>query len=276
MVEAVYTPTPGLVQATGLQYIEVGAGPAVVFLHGLAAFKEIWWGTLLAFAPSFRAVAFDWPRRGRLPATDASSLDGLAESIAQSCAELGLERVTVVGHSLGGNVAARLALMQPDLVERLVLVSAALDTKHLAPRSSLYAHPRYGQRMWHLSGRVLRPVARFGRRVPHNHKGGLLGPLMRRMHYAVDIEPLLLYDYARALWQSSLGERIRDIQQPTLVLTGARDPLVSPRQAREAAALMPNAELCILPGALHNPMDERPHAFQQALLSYLLPTTSPT
>lgn len=263
-------PLGASVPETGLWYLEAGMGPAVVLLHGWGAFKEIWWSTLRALSPHFRVVAFDWPGHGQSPVGDRFDLDHLAELAAASCVALGLDPIALVGHSMGGNVAARLALAQPTLVKRLALIDAALNSQYLAPRSRWYAHPRFGERGLHLGRRIMHPVARWGKNVPHDHPGGLVRPFARRMHYMVQIEPRVLHGYLQALWQASLGERIRQITQPTLVLTGARDPLVSPQQAEEAVKLIPMARLHVLPGALHNPMDEQPAAFHAALLEFLL------
>ena len=268
-------PTPGIVPGVGLHMLEAGSGPAVVFLHGLAAFKEIWWGTIMAIAPEFRAVALDWPGHGGSPLHTAYDLDTLAALAAQSCEALGITNATVIGHSMGGNVAARLALSRPDLVARLGLIDAALNKQHLNIPKFRDA-PLLTERYFRLMGRLLHPVAVWGRRVPHAHRGGALQPLARRMHYAAHIPPQVLERYTLALWQASLGERLRDIQQPTLILTGERDPLVRPRQAHEAAALLPHAQLTIMRGALHNPMDDRPAAFHAAMLAWLRHVHAPT
>ncbi|MBA3945836.1 MAG: alpha/beta fold hydrolase [Herpetosiphonaceae bacterium] len=269
------TPTTGVLSTTNVHYLAAGVGPPVVLLHGLAAFKEIWWSTIVALSGSFHAVAFDWPGHGSSPVTDDYDFDAFAQLAAASCAALALGPITLVGHSMGGNIAVRLALTHPELVERLVLVAPALDARHLRQGRRHADRPPYDERAFRLLGRMLWPVALYGRRVPHNHRGGLFRPAARRFHYASRMQPRVLHQYSLALWRSSLGELLRTIKQPTLLLGGARDPLVAPQQLREAALLMPHAELRIVPGWLHNPMDERPAEFQAILLEYLQRTHAP-
>ncbi len=263
------TPMPAALAGTGLHYLAAGAGPAVVFVHGLGAFKEIWWSAVRTLAPTYRAVAFDLPGHGQSPPHERYAMSYLAEVVAASCAELGLAQITLVGHSMGGNVAARLALARPDLVRRLVLVDAALDMQYLARRSQVFIHPERGQRRLVWTRHISRPLARWGARVPHDHDGGLLRPLARRAHYVTSMQPAVVQSYIASLWQSTLSDELRAITQPTLVVTGDRDPMVARRQAEVAAELIPGAELAVVRRTLHNPMDERPMVFQALLKDFL-------
>lgn len=254
----------------GLSYLEAGSGTAVLLLHGWAAFKEIWWGTLRALAPRYRGVALEWPGHGTSPALEqVRGLDDLVELAARACAELGLAQVVAVGHSLGGRVAALLALAHPDLVTRLVLVDAALDPAYLAPFCRRMLELRAVERSVRLSRRLSAALRRVVASVPHEHGGGLIRPLLRRIYFNGLADPRALHAYVTALYAESLDQRLSAIRQPTLVVTGARDPLVHPAQARRAAQTIPQARLCVIPGAFHTPMDEQPAAFQRALLDFL-------
>jgi pimeloyl-ACP methyl ester carboxylesterase len=269
-VEGGWCPQEGRVPRLGLRYLESGAGDPVLLLHGWAAFKEIWWGTLREIAPHYHGVALEWPGHGGSPPLDrANGLSDLADLAAESSAQLGLGRLTVVGHSMGGRVAALLALTRPDLVGRLVLVDAALDPAHIA---------RYGRRMLRLrdielsvrvSQRLGRGLGRLIKPATHDHPGGVIRPALRRAYYSGLADPRALHRYVRALYQESVDERLGEIPQPTLVITGERDQLVLPRQAYRAAEAIPNAELKVIPRAFHNPMDERPADFYRALLEFL-------
>lgn len=263
-------PVEARVPGLELQYLHAGSGHPVLFLHGWAAFKEIWWGTLLAVAPRYHGVALEWPGHGRSPAvSDVGRLTDLVALAAEACALLGLERITVVGHSMGGRVAALLALLHPTLVARLVLVDAALDPAHIAP---------YGRRMLQL-GEIERTIilnrwlsrgfGRFLKPAEHDHRGGLVRPLLRRAYYNGLADSQTLHRYVTALYDESLDERLHAITQPTLIVSGAHDPLVLPRQARRAAQLIPNARLQFIRRALHTPMDDQPARFYRVLLDFL-------
>jgi pimeloyl-ACP methyl ester carboxylesterase len=265
-----WQPAEATLPALGLHYLEAGSGHPVVLLHGWAAFKEIWWGTLRALEPRYRGIALEWPGHGRTPAAEGIRLlTDLANLAEQSCAALGLAEITVVGHSMGGRVAALLALLRPDLVRRLVLVDAALDPAHIAFYGRSMLKFNAVQRSVLISQRLGRGIGRWLKPAPHDHSGGLIRPYLRRAYYNGLADPHMLHSYMTALYAESLDARLPEIQQPTLVISGERDPLVLPRQARRAAEQIPNAELAIIPRAQHTPMDDRPAAFHRALLDFL-------
>ena len=265
-----FTPKEGLAPGTGLSYLRAGSGEPVVLLHGLAGAKELWWSTMRALAPSYDVLALDWPRSVREdPDPDGGLLQTLARLTIESCTALGIERPRLVGPSRGGNVAARAAIAAPSGVARLALVDAAVDARYLPAWVRLAVRLRRAEHVVRLNRLVLLPLAWLGALLPPDIGGGLVLPLAKRISYASKYADADLVTSLLALHGGSLGEAVRAIAQPTLVLTGAHDPLVHPDQARELTRLIPRAELYVLPGALHNPMDERPSAFSAALLRFL-------
>lgn len=264
-----WQPSESQIAALDMSYLEAGSGPDVLLLHGWAAFKEIWWGTLRAIEMRYHGVALEWPGHGSsAPRADIVELSHLADLAAQSATALGLRDLTVVGHSMGGRVAALLAINYPDLVSRLVLVDAALNPAYLAPYARQLRKLR-AVRQSVLLSRVLGRGVWALRPAPHDHPGGLVRPYLRRAYYNGMADPVVLHRYIDALYADSLEPQLSEIRQPTLVVSGARDPLVLPVQARKAAELIPNAELRLIRGALHNPMDDRPAAFYRVLLEFL-------
>lgn len=256
-----------------LSYLAAGAsGPPVVLLHGWGAFKELWWSTLTALAPNYRAFAPDLPGHGGSPLSGTATMSNLADLIADFCAAQGLSSLTLVGHSMGGNIALELALRRPDLVQRLVLVDAAVDAKRLP----IYVHPydsqTHGWTVLRLSMAFARHFHPLGMRVPHLHGGGWFRPWLRRSIYSASHDPAVLRRLLRELFANPLGTRASQITMPTLVVTGQFDGLVPAAQSRLLAATIPGAQFVVIPGALHNPMDERPRAFEQALQSFLSAT----
>ncbi len=269
-IAAEFGPDTDTVQETGLPYISAGVGQPVVLLHGWGGFKEMWWTTMRVLSPSYHIVAFDWPGHGCPTRVSGQPvLETLPRLTVDSCRALGISPVVLVGHSLGGNVAARVALEDPALVSRLVLVNAAIDAEYLSPSSRLGIHPRIGRHLLRLSRGVASPLSWLGRHVPHAHGGGFLLPLARRQRYQSRVEIPVLFEYLSALHQGSIGDQVRSIQQPTLVVVGKKDPLVAPMQAYELAHRIPNAQLRRIQGAMHCPMDERSVVFNRILLDFL-------
>jgi pimeloyl-ACP methyl ester carboxylesterase len=114
-----------------------GRGPTtLVLLHGLLDSSEGW--TPLCARVRAPRVAFDLPGFGYSDAPPEGSIAGYARDVADGLAALGVERFTLVGHSLGGAVAAALAEMFPDRVHSLVLLApAGFGRIHLAEAVSV-------------------------------------------------------------------------------------------------------------------------------------------
>jgi pimeloyl-ACP methyl ester carboxylesterase len=253
-----------------ISYLQAGdAGPAVVMLHGWGAFKELWWATLRGMGRDHRCFALDFPGHGDSPIGSSDSIGALAETVAAFCDDMGLGEIVLMGHSMGGAVAAELALRRPELVKRLVLVDAAVDA-HLMPLyARIYLIPTFGWgilRLSQLIGRQIRPI---GAMVPHEHGGGLLRPWLRRASYMAGFEPEGLHRIYRSLFATQAGGRLAQISVPTLVITGQFDGLVPTTNSRRLARLVPGARYKEIRGAMHNPMDERPRSFERAVRIFL-------
>src|SRR6516164_6701708 len=119
------------IEAAGLRlrYLELGEGPGVpvLLLHGFGADLNTWMFTQPALAEGRRVVALDLPGHGgsskELP--DAGG-ESLAAIVGKALAALGIERMHLVGHSMGGGIASSFALRQPERVATLTLLASAL------------------------------------------------------------------------------------------------------------------------------------------------------
>jgi pimeloyl-ACP methyl ester carboxylesterase len=193
----------------------------------------------------------------------------IAEALASFCAARGLDRIRLVGHSMGGNIAAELTLRHPDLIERLVLVNPAIQANDMPiyTRSYLYSHQ--GWLALRASIALAQQVSRFGAHVPHEHGGGLIMPTLRRFRYMAQHDPEVVHRLLGALFENPLLERLPSITQPALVIAGQHDPLVPLELSRRAAQAIPKARLAVIPNSGHNPMDEQPATFRTLLLPFL-------
>ena len=109
-----------------LAYEVVGSGPPLILLHGLSGSGRWWSRNVPVFSRSFRTYSVDLPGFGQSRGVRWSRLDDIADRLADWLVDEGLPRAHIVGHSLGGAVAARLAARHPNRVDRLVLVDAAI------------------------------------------------------------------------------------------------------------------------------------------------------
>ena len=112
--------------AMPINTIQLGEGPAILFVHGLSGCWPNWLEQLCPFAATNRVIAVDLPGFGHSPGSGGEiSMEGYARLMDGLLAHLGIARATVVGNSMGGLIAAEMAAAHPDRVERLVLISAA-------------------------------------------------------------------------------------------------------------------------------------------------------
>ncbi len=160
---------------------------------------------------------------------------------------LGVDRTHFVGHSMGAQVAVHLAGRRPDRIDRLVLSDAAgiphaLSPDHLVDVARELAWPR----TWGRPGFLPTIAADAVRTGPRTLVSAMRGIL------ADDIRPLL--------------PRVR---APTLLLWGEHDPVTPVADAEAIARLVPGARLVVIEGASHNPMADRPDAFNEELLRFL-------
>jgi pimeloyl-ACP methyl ester carboxylesterase len=193
----------------------------------------------------------------------------VAAQVARFIEARGLRGVALVGHSMGGNIAAELALARPDLVARLVLVNPATQGGDMPAYTRSYLRPEHGWLALRASIALAQRIGPLGERVPHAHGGGLLRPTVRRLRYMARHDPERLHRLLEALFRNSLLPRLPAIAQPTLVVAGALDPLVPAALSRRTAAAIPGARLALMPRCAHNPMDEQPAAFEAILLEFL-------
>jgi pimeloyl-ACP methyl ester carboxylesterase len=117
-----------------LHYLSEGQGPTTVLLHGLGGFAESWRHTIPELGRHGRVIALDLPGFGKSgKPRRVYDLTFLAQSLDAFLRALGLEQVRLVGHSMGGAVAARFTMAHPARVERLALLASAVPGFPLRP-----------------------------------------------------------------------------------------------------------------------------------------------
>jgi pimeloyl-ACP methyl ester carboxylesterase len=206
-------------------------GPPVVLVHGLSG-SGAWWQKILP----------DLEREREVRVLDLPLGIGLEDGVGWLTEELEGE-ADLVGHSMGGLIAARVAADRPALVRRLVLIAPA----GLAP----------GSRVRHVV-----PLLRALR-----HSSPRLFPLLVRD--GLRAGPWTLWRAAGEVLEADIRAHLADIAAPTLVLWGSRDPLVPPSLGEIVRSEIPNAKLVMLERAGHVPMFEASDDVSRALTEFL-------
>ncbi len=147
--------------------MDIGSGDEhpIVFIHGLGGQWQNWLENIPRFAQDRRVIVPDLPGFGLSPMPhEKITIEFYGRVIADLCAELELGPCVVVGNSMGGYIASELAIEHPELVERLMLVSAAGVSQ--MDMASTPGHGRHeGHRPGHRDERG--PAARRGPPAPH-------------------------------------------------------------------------------------------------------------
>src|SRR5450755_2766389 len=258
----------------------------VLFVHGLGGESLDWADVARAVSDLLDCYALDLPGFAHSPPpTDGDfTLDGQARAVADVARGIG--PVHLVGNSLGGAVAVRVAAEHPDLVRSLTLISPALPdlrprfasaqlTVALLPvlgplivRAVIRADPEW------MAKRIYRLCYGKPKAVTPERHAGELAALRRRA--ALPHSPLVYRASLRTMVGSYLDHSPRRLWRqaaavgvPTLVLYGERDRLVASRVAVRAQSTMPDAELLRLPDVGHVAHLEQPGAVAAAMRAFL-------
>jgi pimeloyl-ACP methyl ester carboxylesterase len=259
--------------------IELGAGPPLVFVHGLSGSWTNWLEQLPAFAAEHRVLALDLPGFGHspMPAREIS-ISGYARLLEQLFDQLDIDAAAVVGNSMGGFIAAKLAIAFPQRVERLVLISAAGISTHenVRARRAMGTLQRLERIMTAYSAWLASKSESVARR-PRLRKA-TLGAVA---HHPTRLPPALAAEQLRgagapgflqglaAVTDYHFRERLPEIACPTLSVWGGRDRLITVRDADVFAELIPNSRKVVFEDTGHVAMLERPAAFNELLRGFL-------
>jgi pimeloyl-ACP methyl ester carboxylesterase len=261
-----------------VNYIEMGDGPPVVFIHGLAGCWQNWLENIPHFARRHRTIAVDLSGFGEseLPREEIS-IPGYGRFIDAFLGEIGVERTALVGNSMGGFIAAETAISHPSRVEKLVLVAAA-GGPTLADRGS-----RESKRLMR-AARLLQPIsaAVVARRTQFVRRPRLRRWLLWKVARHPDrIRPELCYEVAsgagkpgfldalQAILDYDFRDRIPDIRCPTLIVWGVNDEIVPVADAYEYERLIPGARRVVFEDTGHVPMLERPSRFNRIVEEFV-------
>jgi pimeloyl-ACP methyl ester carboxylesterase len=256
------------VDGARIGFSEAGRGDAMVFLIGFGLDRGGWNLQLKHFGERARVLAPD--PRGTGASTDPEEGELTVERLARDVVALldarGLARADVVGSSLGSAVALEVALLAPERVRRLVLLSPALepDARLAAALDSFcrVTDPELRLRVmapWLFGPRFLADAERAERT-----QRAMIGAARR-------IPERTLRRQAAALgsWLGSRADALAKVAAPALLVVGSDDVLTGPEQARALAGALPAARLEVLEGVGHAPMVEDPERVHALIERFL-------
>lgn len=264
LAEASHPPRGRFVTVSGvrLHYIEAGAGPPVVMLHGNGAMTEDMRisGAFADFSETHRTVAYDRPGFGYSgrPRSTSWTPEAQARLIVEANTLLGIDRPIIFAHSWGTLVALALALDHPERVGGLVLVSGfyypgpGIGTVGFNPAAT----PVLGDVLNHTVspwiGAAMSNMMIKGMFAPE----GVPPRFSREFPIALTLRPSQIKAFAEEsagmnAAAASLCERYYELRCPTIIVAGEADKIVDTGQAQRLHATIPSSTLRIWPGASH-------------------------
>lgn len=248
-----------------------GTGEPLLLLHGFTGSSATW--QFLRNSP-FRLIAVDLPGHGGSADVDDPEryrMEGTVADVLGILDELALDRVHLLGYSLGGRLALHLALAAPGRIRALILESASPGIEDQAERVARIRSDEILARMLEHDG--LMPFVEHWERIPLFASQARLRPETRQAlrKQRLTNSPAGLAKSLRGMGagqQASLWQRLDQLPMPALLLAGALDEKYR-AIADRMAAIMPRAQVVVVPNTGHAVHLEAPQVFEREIVEFL-------
>jgi len=218
---------------------------AIVLVHGLSVSSGYMVPTAVRLAPSYRVWVPDLPGFGRSARPDhILTIPELADALAAWMQAVRLPSATLLGNSLGCQIIVNLAVRYPERIEHAILVSPTMDPK--------------ARTIHQEAGRLLRDVAC---EPPH------FLPVLLRDYLVAGIPRTI--GTLRSAFEDPMEEHLPQVHVPTLVVRGARDPIVPQEWVEKVHRLVPKSQLVVVPQAGHAVNFNSPEKLVRIIRSFL-------
>lgn len=247
-----------------LHYEEYGQGPPVLLLHGLGSSTCDWEHQRKALAAGYKVILFDLRGHGRSDRPRGPySIAGFAEDVIELLAHLQLEKIHLVGISMGGMVAFQIAADHPQRLLSLTIVNSSPEVKANSLASALQIGKRW------LFSRLL-GMESIGRMIgkllfPYPGQEALREQVVERWRLNDKHAYLASLD---AIIGWGVRDRLATIRCPVLVISADQD--YTPVAQKQAyVAELPNARLVVIADSHHATPIDQPERFNECLLEFL-------
>ncbi len=247
-----------------LAYREAGAGPALFLLHGMNGSSQSWAHLFRALGNSFRVVAWDAPSFG---ASDVFG-DRIEDYVDAAKALLKVLKVNdaiVVGHSMGGVVAAQLAADRDTSTAGLVLSSTHLG---FARPNGEPLMARYGTRVDRIRSEGVNAAYGLERAKRSTPEGTPQTVIRFLAEIAASARIEGIRDGGRMCQETDNTKISQDVNVPVLILSGGKDTVISPEMNALLAAAFPKAQHVEFPKAGHASYAEYPDLFNEQIREF--------
>lgn len=268
-------------------YRVAGSGPAILLIHGIGDNSTTWSTVQTKLAQHYTVIAPDLLGHGRSDKPRADySVAAYANGMRDLLSVLEIDRVTVIGHSLGGGVAMQFVYQFPQLVDRLILVGAGGVTKDVNVALRFASLPGATEALALLRLPLVLPWLQLTGQVAGALLGsrGLARDLPDVLRILADLpEPTASSAFTRTLravvdWRGQVVTMLDRCylteSVPVQLIWGSRDSVIPVSHARMAHAAMPGSQLEIFEGGGHFPFHDDPDRFIEVVRQFI-ETTKP-
>ena len=264
-------------------FVKQGSGPALLLLHGLACDHTTWSDVIDDLSRDFTVIAPDLLGHGRSDKPRADyTLGGYANGMRDLLTILGIDKVTVVGHSFGGGIAMQFAYQFPERTERMVLVSAGGLGPDVTPLIKLIQAPGWEPTMALLTRPGLRHVATTALRSAARVESRLTRDLDevativdswsdRRTRFAIRHLVRAVIDWRGQIVTMSDRAYLTEVM-PVAVIWGRDDLVIPAKHAENARVLAPGARVEVLERSGHFPHRDHPDRFVEIVRDFVAST----
>ncbi len=264
------------IDGLNVRYWDEGKGPVLLFVHGLGVSIETWAWNLEELSKSHRVIAFDIPGFGKSarPTQGAFfSIEFISQFIRHLLDALNVQKVNIIGNSMGGMISTYFALKSLDLVEKIILVDSIGFGREVAWTISLSSVWPIGELFTRIDRRSIRQIAKS---LICN--GDLIDDDFVEMMYQMAIIPgtkeaflkiIRMGANLRGLSVEFTGDDLKKLTIPVLVIWGKKDRALPVKHAEKALSIIPDCRVVVFDNAGHAPQMDRPSLFNQILLEFL-------
>lgn len=245
-----------------VHYEVLGRGRPVLFLHGWMGSWRYWFPTMEQVAEQYRTYSFDFwgfgeSRRKNTP----ESIHNYSQQVIRFLDELGIDRVLLVGHSMGGMVALKTAIDHPGRIARVAAVGAPIVGDSLSWFLKLTNRP--------LIANTFARASWLRRFMFRYFLGETKDPAVNEiLDDSLKSSSVTLQRSISSMWRTDLRPELNRLTVPTLIVHGGRDEIVNPNQAALFRDV-PVANVVVMPESRHFPFLDEADRFNETLLRFL-------
>ena len=233
--------------------------PTVVLLHGFGSSLHTWEDWVPVLSQDFRVIRYDLPGHGltgpdaRGDYTDARGIVVLLDLLNH----LGIQKISLIGHSIGGRLAWNFAAAHPERIEKLVLVA---PDGFASPGFEYGKSPEIGLSLQAMRYVLPKTLLRMSLEPAYANASAMTDQRLTRYHELMlvpGVRPALIARLEQSILQDP-NPILTNIKVPTLLLWGDQDAMIPVANAADYLRALPNARLVRMPGVGHLPQEEAP------------------